>query len=72
MKYAILFAALFDRNTTEKEGHLKKRVIRALQNLISIFGVPSEKLLEEEITPLSKRYDYVFRYKHIKNLIDKL
>ena len=72
MKYALLFGTLFYRNATGKEEHLKKRVLQALQTLISLFGIPSEKYLENELSPLSERYDYSFRYRHVKNFIDKL
>jgi hypothetical protein len=72
MKYALLFGTLFFRNATGKEEHLKKRVLQALQSLISLFGIPSEKYLEDELSPLSERYDYAFRYRHVKNFIDKL
>ena len=72
MKYALLFGSLFYRNATWKEEHLKNRVLHALQSLISLFGIPSEKFLEDELSPLSERYDYAFRYRHVKNFIDKL
>lgn len=72
MKYAILFGSLFYRNATGKEEHLKKQVSQSLQSLISLFGIPSEKFLEDELSPLSERYDYTFRFRHIKNFIDKL
>lgn len=72
MKYALLFGTLFFRNATGKEEHLKKRVLQAFQSLISLFDIPSEKYLEDELSPLSERYDYAFRYRHVKNFIDKL
>ena len=72
MKYALLFGTLFFRNATEKEEHLKKRVLQALQSLVPLFGIPSEKYLEDELSPLSERYDYAFRYMQVKNFIDKL
>ena len=72
LKYAILFGSLFFRNATEKEEHLKKRIIQALQSLITLFGIPSKKYLEEELTPLSERYDYVFRFNHVKRIINML
>ncbi len=72
MKYALLFGTLFYRNATDKEEHFNKRVLQALQSLIYLFGIPSDKYLEEELSPLSERYDYAFRYKHVKNFIDKL
>ena len=70
MKYAILFGSLFFRNATVKEEHLKKRVLQALQPIISLFGIPSEKYLEDELSPLSERYDYAFRLRHVKSFID--
>ena len=72
MKYALLFGTLFFRNATGKEEHLKKRVLQALQSLVPLFGIPSEKYLEDELSPLSERYDYAFRYMQVKNFIDKL
>lgn len=72
MKYALLFGSLFYRNATGKEEHLKKRVLQSLRSLIGLFGIPSEKYLEDELTPLSERYDYAFRYRHIKNFIEKI
>lgn len=72
MKYALLFGTMFYRNATGKEEHLKKRVLLALQSLMSLFGIPSEEYLEDELSPLSERYDYAFRYRHVKNFIDKL
>lgn len=72
MKYAVLFAALFFRNATEKEEHIKRRVIKAMQTLITLFGLPSEKCLEDELTPLSERYGYAYRFRDIQKLIAKL
>lgn len=72
MKYALLFSTLYYRNATDKEEPFKKRVLLALQSLISLFGIPSDKYLEDELSPLSERYDYAFRYGHIKNFIDNL
>ena len=70
MKYAILFAALFYRNATVKEEHIKRRVLKAMQSLISLFGLPSEDYLEEELTPLAERYDYAYHFRDIKKLIE--
>ena len=70
MKYSILFAALFYRNATVKEEHIKRRVLKAMQSLIGVFGLPSEDYLEEELTPLAERYDYAYHYRDIKKLIE--
>ena len=72
MKYAILFATLFYRNATHREDHLLKKVISSLNTLISIFGVPDKSVLESELAPLSERYDYVFRFNHVKRILDLL
>jgi len=73
MKYAILFATLFFKNATQKEVRLLgMRVTHAVQSLVSIFGLPSNEYLEEELSPISERYDYAFRVSHIQRLIDKL
>lgn len=48
------------------------RVTHAVQSLVSIFGLPSNEYLEEELSPISERYDYAFRVSHIQRLIDKL
>lgn len=72
MKYAILFATLFYRNATHREDHLLRKVISSLNTLISVFGVPDKSVLESELAPLSERYDYVFRFNHVKRILDLL
>lgn len=72
MKYAILFGALYFKNATEKEKHISKKVLVAINDLSTVLGIPTEKYLEEELMPLSERYDFAFRYKQIHDLINKL
>lgn len=72
MKYVILFGTLFFKNATEKERHLLKRVLNVIQCISTVLGMPTENYLEEELMPLSERYDYAFRYKHIQDLISRL
>ena len=73
MKYAILFATLFFKNATQREVHLLgNRVMQATQCLMSKFGLPSDEFLEEELSPISERYDYAFRISHVLRLINKL
>lgn len=73
MKYAILFATLFFKNATQREVQiLGNRVMKATQCLKSILGLPSNEFLEEELSPISERYDYAFRISHVQRLINKL
>ena len=72
MKYAILFATLFYKNATHREEHLLKRVLGALRTLVSLYGIPSVDVLESELAPLSERYDYAFRFNHVKRIINML
>lgn len=72
MKYAILFATLFYKNATHREEHLLKRVLGALRILVSLYGIPSVDVLESELAPLSERYDYAFRFNHVKRIINML
>ena len=73
IKYAILFATLFFKNATQKEiSLLGMRVTQAVKSLVSILGLPSDEYFEEELSPISERYDYVFRISHIQRIIDKM
>ena len=73
MKYAILYATLFFKYATQKEEQmLGKRGMQAIQYLASFFGLPSDEYLEEELSPISERYDYVFRVLHVQRLVNKL
>ena len=73
MKYAILFATLFFKNATQREVQLLgNRVMQATQCLMSKLGLPSDEFLEEELSPISERYDYAFRISHVLRLINKL
>lgn len=73
MKYAILYSTLFFRNATQKEVQLLgKRVMQAIQSLISIFRLPSNDYLKEELTPISEHYDYAFRFSHVLKMINQI
>lgn len=73
MKYAILYATLFFKNATQEEERLLgRKVIQALRHLISIFGLPENDFLENELSPLSERYAYAFRLSHIQNTIRRI
>lgn len=73
MKYAILFATLFFKYATQEEEQLLgKKVLQATRCLMSIFGLPSDKFLEEELSPISERYDYAFRISNVQRLIKKI
>ena len=73
MKYAILYSTLFFRNATQKEVQLLgKRVMQAIQSLISVFRLPSNDYLKEELTPISEHYDYAFRFSHVQKLINQI
>ena len=73
MKYAILYGALFNRlSHYETIRVLNKRILKAIDNLVSIFGKPSIKYLTEELEPLSERYGYVFRMNHVEKILRSL
>ncbi|MBR5657282.1 MAG: hypothetical protein IKW98_11495 [Prevotella sp.] len=72
MKYAILFATLFYKNATHREKHLLKRVLGALRTLVTLYGIPALDVLESELAPLSERYDYAFRFNHVRRIISML
>jgi hypothetical protein len=73
MKYAILFATLFFKNATQREVQLLgNRVMQAIQCIMLRLGLPSDEFLEEELSPISERYDYAFRISHVQRLINKL
>lgn len=73
MKYAILYAALFYKFSNQETLRvLGERVLQTIKKLSNILGKPSFVYLSEELGPLSTRYDYVFRLKHIESIIKKL
>lgn len=73
MKYAILYGTLFYCFATKNILLAKeKQVLQAIRSLASIFGMPSLEYLNDELTPISERYDYVFRMRDVGKLMDRL
>ena len=63
----------YEKNATQKEiSLLGMRVTQAVKSLVSILGLPSDEYFEEELSPISERYDYAFRISHIQRIIDKM
>ena len=70
MKYAILYGALFFKFSNIENKNIRgNRVKKAIGDLTSLFGMPTVGLLSRELEPLSERYDYAFRMKHIEYFI---
>ena len=73
MKYAVLYGALFYKYSTQETLQVMwKRVLKAIGCLASILGMPSIDYLSIELSPLSERYDFVFRMRHIENILKQL
>lgn len=73
MKYAILYGALFFKFSNIENKNLRgNRVKKAIGYLTSLFGMPSYKFLSRELEPLSERYGYAFRMKHVEYFIKML
>ena len=73
MKYSILFGTLFLKYSNQEDKRVKgKRVLKAVSSLIALFGMPSIEFLSRELEPLSERYDYAFRMRHLENFIATL
>lgn len=73
MKYAILYGALFRKFSNQETLQiLGNRVLKAIRTLSLILGMPTIDFLSEELNPLSSRYDYVFRLRHIEDILKKL
>lgn len=70
MKYIVLFGTLF-RKYSNQEGKriIGTRVINAIKNLKTVFGMPSKDLLLKELQSVSEKYNYVFRLKEVENLL---
>ena len=73
MKYAILYGALFRKFSNQETLQiLGNRVLKAIRTLSLLLGMPTIDFLSEELNPLSSRYDYVFRLRHIEDILKKL
>ncbi len=70
IKYAILYGVLFNKLSQHETIKVKGNdLLKALNDLVAIFGKPSIDTLTEELEPLSERYDYVFRKNHVENML---
>ena len=73
MKYAILYGTLFNKTYNQIDKQVRcSRVSNAVKMLASLIGMPSIEYLSRELEPLSEKYDYAFRMRHIEVFIDKL
>lgn len=73
VKYAVLYGTLFfktaDRYYKQTIG---EQIINGTKKLFSILGTPSMEYLEEELAPLSERYNNEFRMAHVEMFVNKV
>ena len=70
MKYVILYGTLFFKFASRDDKlAYKKRIIQTIKYIESILGMPPVDYLSIGLTPLSEKYDYVFRMMHVDKFL---
>lgn len=73
MKYAVLYGALYEKYADQGVKTVyRKQVMNAVGCMALKFGIPSLSFLAEELSPISERYDFVFRISHIADFVEEL
>ena len=71
MKYMLLFVMFYDRFSPNKIYN-EKKVKKAVDDLIMIWGLPEKKRTEKELETLIENYDHVFEFRYVEQALKRL
>jgi hypothetical protein len=73
LKYAVLYATMFYKFASIDDSKVYgQRILSNLKSLFCLLAIPDKDRIKEELSILSVSNNYVFRIKHVDNLLAKV